>query len=204
MKQITVTEALRELSLYDEKISKAMEMKMFIALAKEADKEEADEKLGKEFNANYASITDVIENRKKIKSALIQSNAVTEVTINGEKMTVAEAIDQKNSMFYRKNLLDKLKSQYRGALSQKESYDRKMESEIDNMLSKIASSEAADVKEKREVIEEAYKANHAYVIIDPLDLKTKIEELEASIEGFEKDVDVALALSNAQTIITVD
>lgn len=204
MKQITVTEALRELSLYDEKISKAMEMKMFIALAKEADKEEADEKLGKEFNANYASITDVIENRKKIKSALIQSNAVTEVTINGEKMTVAEAIDQKNSMFYRKNLLDKLKSQYRGALSQKESCDRKMESEIDNMLSKIASSEAADVKEKREVIEEAYKANHAYVIIDPLDLKTKIEELEASIEGFEKDVDVALALSNAQTIITVD
>ena len=204
MKLITVTEALRELSIYDEKISKAMEMKMFIALAKEADKKEADEKLGKKFNANYASITDVIENRRKIKSALIKSNAVTEVTINGEKMTVAEAIDQKNSMFYRKNLLDKLKSQYRGALSQKESYDRKMESEIDNMLSKIASSEAADVKEKREVIEEAYKANHAYVIIDPLDLKTKIEELEASIEGFEKDVDVALALSNAQTIITVD
>ena len=46
---------------------------------------------------NYDRAKDLIERRKKIKSAIVESNAKTEVEVAGIKMTVADAIERKSS-----------------------------------------------------------------------------------------------------------
>ena len=97
MRKISITEALNELKLYDSKINKAIaNAKLASAAKKSSDKvgvvkkEEFEERA----KASYQSVTDLIANRNALKSAIVKSNAVTEVTINGKTMTVAEAIER--------------------------------------------------------------------------------------------------------------
>ena len=44
------------------------------------------------------SANDLINYRRALKSAVLQSNAVTKVTVADKEMTVAEAIEYKNSI----------------------------------------------------------------------------------------------------------
>ena len=204
MKEMTITEALRELSLYEEKITKAMWDKAFIAAVKTTTNEQTKDTAKKKIKADYESIKKIMDNREKIKSAVIQSNATTMVTINGTEMTVAEAIDKKHSIEHKQKLLNKLVTQSDAAKDEMERHDKQMETEIDNMIMKIAGSEAEDVADKRKVLEEAYRKSHAYELIDPIKIDNEIEKLKDEIDGFTSNVDVALSLSNAVTVIKVD
>lgn len=103
MRIITITEALNELKLYDARIRKAISNTKLAGAAKKSSA-----RIGaitkNEFNehakASYQSVTDLIANRNTLKSAIVKSNAVTEITVNGKVMTVAEAIERKNAICY--------------------------------------------------------------------------------------------------------
>ena len=49
--------------------------------------------------------------RKEIKEKIVKSNAETLVTIAGKEMTVAAAIERKESIKYEKKLAEELKNQ---------------------------------------------------------------------------------------------
>ena len=204
MKEITITEALRELSLYDEKITKAMSGKNFVLTMKSTTAKDVRDAQEKKIKADYESVTKLIDNRNKIKSAVIQSNATTEVEINGKKMTVAEAIDMKHCIDYKERLLTRMVVQFTEATDSLKAHEQKLDEDIDDMMKRIAGSEANDVGEKRKVLEEAYRKTRAYELFDPIGIEKEIEKLKEEIDGFLKDVDVVLSLSNAVTFIEVD
>ena len=204
MKKITITEALRELSLYDEKIAKAMMGKNFVLTMKSTTAKDVKDAQEKKIKADYESITKLIDNRNKIKSAVIQSNATTEVEINGKTMTVAEAIDMKHCIDYKERLLTRMVMQFTEATDSLKAHEQKLDEDIDDMMKRIAGSEANDVGEKRKVLEEAYRKTRAYELFDPIGIEKEIENLKEEIDGFLKDVDVVLSLSNAVTFIEVD
>lgn len=204
MKKITITEALRELSLYDEKITKAMMGKNFVLTIKATTSQSTKDAQEKRIKADYESITKLIDNRNKIKSAVIQSNATTEVEINGRTMTVAEAIDMKHCIDYKERLLTRMVMQFNEATETLQNYERTLDEDIDDMMKRIAGSEANDVGDKRKVLEEAYRKTRAYELFDPIKIEKEIESLREEVDGFLKDVDVVLSLSNAVTFIEVD
>lgn len=204
MKKITITEALRELSLYDEKITKAMMGKNFVLTIKATTPQSTKDAQEKRIKADYESITKLIDNRNKIKSAVIQSNATTEVEINGRTMTVAEAIDMKHCIDYKERLLTRMVMQFNEATEALQNYERQLDEDIDDMMKRIAGSEANDVGDKRKVLEEAYRKTRAYELFDPIKIEKEIESLREEVDGFLKDVDVVLSLSNAVTFIEVD
>lgn len=204
MKRITITEALRELSLYDEKIDKAMDGKAFIAIITNKKDLATEQEAEKQIKANYDSVTALIRNRDMIKSAVIKSNAVTMVKVDGKEMTVAEAIDMKHSIEYRRGLLRKISGQLAAGKEEMNLIEKQTQREIDNMLEKIAESDSVDVKEKRKVLEDAYRESHVAKLVDPVGLEKEIERLSEEIDGFLKNVDVELALSNAVNFIEVD
>lgn len=108
IRKISITEALTELKLYDQKINKVLCSADFIGCKKKSSDRVNSFKL-ENFEANakasYQSVSDLIENRARLKSAIVQSNAATMVEIAGKKYTVAEAIERKNSIEYDKMLL---------------------------------------------------------------------------------------------------
>lgn len=107
MRKITVTEGLNELKLYDSKIEKAINnLKLIGAKKKSVDKVGVVnvEKFVADAKAAHQSIMDLIRNRNALKAAIVKSNAITYLEIGDQKMTVAEAIERKNSIQYEKEL----------------------------------------------------------------------------------------------------
>lgn len=206
MKTITVTEALRELSLYDEKIDKALQNVEFVALQKKGStlKHEDIAEATKRIKANYCSVRDLIENRNKIKAAVVRSNAVTIVTVGTKNMTVAEAIERKHSIEYEKKLLSKLVYQLTSAEMQVKRQNEEVQRVIDKLLSDIAGSDSADIAAKQKVIETTYRETNEWELLDPINIKAEADTLDDEISDFLANVDTALSICNAVTTISID
>ena len=209
MRKISITEALNELKLYDSKINKAIaNAKLASAAKKSSDKvgvvkkDEFEERA----KASYQSVTDLIANRNVLKSAIVKSNAVTEVTINGKTMTVAEAIERKNSIDYDVTLLNEMKKQYVTATDTVNKENKKVDNKVDELLSTLIGkdSDKKISREDQEAIERPYREKNEYEFIDPIGIYNKMLELEADIDGFNSEVDTRLVLSNATTFIEID
>lgn len=209
MRKISITEALNELKLYDSKISKAINnAKLAGAAKKSSDKVGVVKK--EEFidraKASYQSVTDLISNRNTLKSAIVKSNAITEVTINGKTMTVAEAIERKNSIAYDESLLSEMKKQYASATDLVNKENHKVDNKVDELLATLIGKESNKEvsKETQEAIEVPYRQKNEFEFVDPIGLYDKIVELEAEIDGFQSNCDTALAVANAMTFIELN
>ena len=209
MRKISITEALNELKLYDSKILKAITNAKLVGAAKKSSdkvgvfkKEDFEDRA----KASYQSVTDLIANRNVLKSAIVKSNAVTEVTVNGKTMTVAEAIERKNSIDYDETFLTEMKKQYAHATDTVTKENKKVDNKVDELLATLIGKDSSkDIsKESQEAIEKPYRAKNEYEFIDPIGLLDKIEILEAEIDGFKSEVDTRLAVTNSITMIEID
>ena len=209
MRKISITEALNELKLYDSKINKAItNAKLVGATKKSSDKvgvvkkEEFEERA----KASYQSVTDLIANRNALKSAIVKSNAVTEVTINGKVMTVAEAIERKNSIDYDVTLLNEMKKQYVTATDTVNKENKKVDNKVDELISTLVGKDTDKKidKDAVEAIEKPYREKNEFELIDPIGIFNEMLKLEADIDGFQSNCDTSLVLSNATTFIEID
>ena len=209
MRKISITEALNELKLYDSKILKAITNAKLVGAAKKSSdkvgvfkKEDFEDRA----KASYQSVTDLIANRNALKSAIVKSNAVTEVTVNGKTMTVAEAIERKNSIDYDETFLTEMKKQYACATDTVTKENKKVDNKVDELLATLIGKDSSkDIsKESQEAIEKPYRAKNEYEFIDPIGLLDKIEIIEAEIDGFKSEVDTRLAVANSITMIEID
>lgn len=138
--------------------------------------------------STYQKYTDLISFRDKLKSAIVASNAGTMLTVSGKLMSVAEAIERKASISNRKKLLHSLRVSARQGM-------QLYESAMDKYRESLAKETEARVEAIRELFEPS--------LIDPLDVKAKIAELEDDIRQFEEEVDFALSESNIATMIEI-
>ena len=209
MRKISITEALNELKLYDSKIMKAItNAKLVGAAKKSADKVGVVKKddFEERAKASYQSVTDLIANRNTLKSAIVKSNAVTEVTINGKTMTVAEAIERKNSIDYDETFLAEMKRQYASATDTVTKENKKVDNKVDELLATLIGKDSSKEvnKDSQAAIEKPYRAKNEFEFIDPIEIWDKIEALEDDIDGFKASVDTTLSVENATSFIEVD
>lgn len=209
MEKMLVTQALNELKTLDARISRAIKNAAFIAGAKTSDTKvvpgTTKEDFVKDAKASYDSIEDLIKRRETIKSAVIESNAKTMIDVCGESISVAKAIDMKDSITYKKQLLTQMVIQRDGAKSRVASQNITMENKIDQLVSTAFGKESKqNIKpEDYDSIAVPYRASNEFSLVDPLKLDEKIEELERFIEDFEATVDSKLQVSNCVTYIEV-
>lgn len=207
MEKMLVTQALNELKVLDSRIGRAVRDADFITPAKTSDSKV---KLGvtkeyfvKNAKASYDSIEDLIKRREDIKSAIIESNAKTVVDICGEEVSVAKAIDMKESIKYKKQLLVRMTAQRDNSKATVVSQNVAMENKIDQLVTTAFGKESKqNIKpEDYDSIAVPYRASNEYSLVDPLELDKKIEELERYIEDFESTIDAKLQVSNCITYI---
>lgn len=205
-KQITVHAALGELKKISQRIDKAIYNSRFIGAKKiSADKVSDTTMSVDDFTidsvGSYQSITDLIALRDKIKSAIVLSNATTKLTVGEVEMTVAEAIEYKTSIQFKKNLLQRMKSQYIESVAQVNRNNERVENNLDAQVSNLAGKDSN--KANLAGYMEEYRKQNCWTVVDPLDLKAKMDALDKEIMDFETNVDVALSISNATTFITI-
>jgi len=162
------------------------------------------EKDKEKFKANAKSSMDsingLITRRTALKSALVLSNATTNVTINGVVMTVAAAIERKDSIESERMYLNKLVEHYNSATRNVESMTQQAQREVDEQIKAMGAVGAELIVETRKKLIEQRKVE----LYDPHGALGVIEKLRENIEKFEADVDTHLSISNAVTEIAAD
>jgi hypothetical protein len=200
---MSITQGLAELKLLDKRLSKRLDGPSWVAVSTKTNRVNEDE-LKKSAESFYKSYMDLVSRRDTIKRAIVLSNAKTAVTIGGTwNGTVAEAIEYKSSLMYKKKLLEKMKE---NVLSAEADYKSAVE-ERDSRLDRLLSSELGkDVKTNPDTIaalSASFQESNKIVIVDPLNLKSKASELEEEIDAFEANVDWVLSENNGKTLIDV-
>jgi hypothetical protein len=206
--KITVCEALKELKTLKDRIEKRTSQTSFTTTligGKLPVGFESKEKFEAKAIASLQSIKDLIVLRNEIKSAIVKSNAETSVMIGDERYTVAGAIERKTSIEYEQKLVKYLGIQLLNTLRAIENHNQKVNQSLDSHITTILGK---DAKEKNgaevEDFTVKYLAKNEAKIVDPINAKEEIDVLEKRIEDFMANVDTALSISNATTLIEVE
>ena len=210
--KMLVADALDERDFLKVKINKAISNCNFIAVKRLKDKRlkngEDPEAFVEKAKSDYQSITDMITRLKKINSAIIVSNATTEITLkSGLKMTRAEAISRRKEL---KNSSEDLEYTFIQAMSrmitstQREfnmltkKADDATEMYKSNLSSKDRELTAKEVEAAKTLTEEEYPE-----IIDPIGLEAKYNDRIDQYGIIVKELDTAIKISNATTYIEI-
>src|ERR1044071_4886125 len=104
---MTVARALVELKTLDKRITKATSSIELVKVRRKDDKWDVAE-FSRKAQSDLQSLLDLIDRRDLLKRKVIQSNAVTQVTIEGREYSIAEVIDRKQTLRYRRALPEDL------------------------------------------------------------------------------------------------
>lgn len=209
--QITIHKALAELKTMDDRITKAMGAVPYVLAVKHS-AEKINGVTVANFKDNmksgYQKVNDLIARRDAMKRAVVLSNATTKVTIGGKEYTVAEAIESKNhGVEFKKALLNTMTYAYKSAQNElNRNGDEALEKKAEQYILSMIAAQPKDSKmtvdsEAMKVMRKTYIENNKYILIDPLDVASVMEKLENEIHEFETEVDAALSVSNALTVI---
>jgi hypothetical protein len=200
---ITITRALAELKLLDKRINKEIKDMKCAYLHTKFSKKNPDS-FKTTALAEWQSINDLISRREKMKTAIMNSNNITIVKIGSKTYTVAEAIETKKSICYRKVLLEHLKRESIDLEESKVQMDNSIQQRIDSLLEKeMGKDNKKTDPEAIEQLTKAIKTSNSYEVIDPIKLDEKVKELSKEIDDFELNVDFVLSESNSQTKIKI-
>jgi len=207
--QMNVHKALSELKTLDARISKAIDELNVVVQNKHNNTKISGLPVAEyaaEAKKAYQSVNTLISRRNAIKRAVTRSNAVTMVQIAGKEYTVAEAIDMKSKGVAHLSMLkDRLMNQYAKAKRFAESGNNDLDDRADAYIQSLY--QGADLKNMSDEIKkvrDTFVTAQTVEIIDPIGVAGEIEQLQNEIDEFLTDVDSALSVSNALTVVDVE
>lgn len=210
MSKYSIHRALSEIKTLDARISKAIGAGRFVGYKKNSAKGDFSTNLlvadfEKDCKSSLESIKALMKRRSDIKTGIVNSNATTMVEIAGISMTVASAIERKESIRYEKALLKSMVAQYNDMIGNVNRRNEGVESQIQSTVNNMMVGENTSKNlEMVKAYSESYRADNGWMTIDPIGLKKEIEELDNYIASFEGEVDYKLVTSNAITEIEIE
>ena len=211
--QISVTQALVELKLLDKRIRKIYDDRSttycrsenpikWTAVRTKSNPVDV-EQLRRLAQADWQSFTDLVNRRDAMKRAIVLSNATTRVKVGSWEGTVAEAIEHKSSVKYKKEMLAAAKEHMKATLETFEEKKVEVQSRLDKLLQSELGKDVRTNPETIQAITTSFLENNKVELVDPLDLAGKIRAMEEEVEAFEANVDWVLSEANGRAMITV-
>ena len=153
-------------------------------------------------NANFNSFNDLFDELVKVKNAIKASNAVATITINGETMTISEAITLKECVHVKRNFYRELLKRYEEC----EKSVERAEAEIEDKARKQVEKLNLDSKDNYETILDAARTSvvkDSRIVVVGIDNIEKVREEFNKLDNFFEEIDYKLSESNAVTVITL-
>lgn len=206
---MNVHEALTELKMLEKRIPAETRAVTWVLANKHSNTQINGVKLtdaADRIKSQWQKVRDLIRRRDAIKRAVVQSNAVTKITVAGAEYTVAEAIDLKNhGMEFLGNLQERMVDDYRRAERSAQIENANLESRADAfMKTMIGNSDTKGMSEENRAARAKFITEQTMELVDPIGVLTVAAGLDEQIGVFMSKVDSALSTSNALTTITVE
>ncbi len=216
--KMLVTQALDERDLLVKKIADKIEKASFVDTIKPNEEKVYAKRITKEDYAQeaesaYQQIMDLIDRFQKIDAAIVASNAQTEITTSYGTFTVAGAISLRSRLRglgvyedeadFEGNLQNKMKAEYNERVRFCENKNSQLQSTAEDMRLSILGRDTKAKDDKPLGVVEAYVKENTTELVDPLDVKKKLEALEEKRSTLLTELDTQIKVSNATTFIEV-
>lgn len=208
---MNISRALAEIKRIDDRVTRLTNESVFVAtVIGKGDKQKMNtsndsvQQASAKMQSAFDKIQAEISMRAKIKAAVVKSNAVTEITLAGIVMTVAEAIEMKKSIQLKKVLCAQMQRQLVTARTTVDVLNAKLEQQIEANLATIYGSDKSKVDASTfDMVSKPQREAKEASLLDPLKLEMKIEQLNEDISAVETELDYLLSTNNAVTTISV-
>ena len=204
---MTIHRALSELKLIDSKINKQISEIVPTGITQKGKLVNGhikEEDFAKSAQSKFDSINDLIKTKTSLKSAIVKANAETNVKIGDKTMTIADAINFKAVISYKKSLLDVLKNRYNQSVALLNTNNEKVDKNLQAILEAALGKESVKTsKEDVEAVAKPFLEGNQFLLVDPLKVVDVIEVIEKEVSEFEAEVDAALSEVNAITTIEI-
>lgn len=207
MMTITVTDALAELTLLEKRINSArvgLESNTLIAIV-EVDKVPTGFKSrddhATQARAALQRVDALVDRRRVIKRAIVLSNASTMVSVAGQEMTVAEAIEMKSFISYYKDVLATITLAYSRTCQEYKVAQARVKERLDKLAIEVLGKNYGT--EKYQSLADSFLAREGVELLDPTTLAEEIARRVTFVEQFESTCDRVLSISNARTMIEI-
>ena len=207
--EMTVHQALCELKTLNKRIVKAVDATKPISV-KEVSATKVDGISTGDFKDNAASAHDsavsLIKRQRAIKAAVNQYNASKTIEVCGRTYTIAQAIwEMTYGISEDKSLLERYTNMLNSANS---TIEKANGSELNRRAEAFCtamygSKEKCDKSDFNATLED-YKAKHTMELFDPLNIRKIIADMDKEISDFTSNVDAAIQVANATTILTIE
>jgi hypothetical protein len=206
LEEYTITKALSELKLLEKRIDKSIGGLTIISSKKGDNGKVSDKYSYEEFKTNaYAdlqSVNDLIDRRYKILCAIIKSNSVTTIKVNGTEMTVADGISMKTQIEQKGRLLKKLRMHNEMINNHILNKNFTVNASLERMLTGFSSDKGTN-KDDLKSVSETYLSMHELKLVDPMNIGILIKDLDYEIDTFTSNIDYILSESNSITKIQI-
>lgn len=214
--KMLVTQALDERDLLVKKIADKIAKASFVDTIKPNEekvyaKRISREDYTKEAEASYQQIMDLIERYQQIDAAIVASNAKNEITTSYGIFTVAGAISLRSRLRglgvyedeadFEGNLQNKLRAEYNERVRFCDTKNSQLQSTAEDMRLSILGRDSKTKDDKPLSVVEAYVKENTTELVDPLDVKKKLEALEEKRSSLLSELDTQIKVSNATTFI---
>lgn len=216
--KMLVTQALDERDLLVKKIADKIAKASFVDTIKRNEdkvymKRITKDVYTKEAEAAYQQIVDLIDRYQKIDAAIVDSNAKTEITTSYGTFTVAGAISLRSRLKgqgaynghadFESKLQKKMASEYAERVRFCDMKNSDLQSTAEDMRLSILGRDAKTKDDKPLNVVEAYVKENTTELVDPLDVKRKLEALDEKRDTLLTELDTQIKVSNATTFIEV-
>lgn len=221
-RKILVAEALDERDLLAKKITDKIGKISFVDVIRPNEenvfnlRQEKGKYIAK-VKSSYQQLQDMITLFQKLDEAILVSNANTVIRTERGDMTVARAILLRSRMKekewvsdirkedFEMQFLDELEQQYTSAVLSAKQENENLQRRADMMRQQMQGSltaPAAENKNTEDLIKQ-YVHENSVRVVDPLDLKNRLEEMKKQQKKLLKELDMEIKVSNALTYVEV-
>jgi len=214
--EMLVTQALDERNLLVKKIADKISKASFVDTIKPNEdkvfeKRISKEDFTKESESAYQQIIDLVHRFEMLDAAIVASNAKTWITTSYGNFTVAGAIAIRSRLKgvgaygseadFEGRLQKKLAREYSERVQFCDRKNSQLQSTAEEMRLSILGKDSKTKDDKPLGVVEAYVKENTTELVDPLDVKKKVEALEEKRNTLLTELDTQIKVSNATTFI---
>lgn len=214
MEKLLVTQALDERDLLRKKIADKISKATFVDVVKNNEDTGIYSKLSREefkkkAEADYQQIQDMISRYERICVAIVDSNANTTIKTSYGDYTIAGAIALRDKL--RANgstvsaddlLMRYMENKYNDYVRDADQKNRSLAASAENMRLSILGKDSKGKQDDKPLeVVNAYVWENTVVLLDPLDIKAKVEAIRDRHDTLLRELDTQIKVSNATTYI---
>jgi hypothetical protein len=217
--RLLVTQALDERDLLNKKINDKIMSAVFVDVVKHNEETVLNRRVDretfqKEAQSTYQQINDLIERYKNIEAAIVESNANTFIETSYGKFSIAAAIALRNRLRgdlkfdgkadFETTLYQRMKRAYEDCLTTMELKNDALAETAEQMRLSILGRETKVKNDKPLEVVETYIKENSMELADPLNIVSKMEQLQERKDKLLSELETQIKVSNATTFIVLN